>query len=396
MVRSIILVLFLLNLVLSGCKVPETETRESEKTVGHPGPAPGSEGGFGFGREVRWGKHVLPVERPEGSLGGIDFIQDSSESIHAVVTIKYMDVWAGGYRYALYYFHNENGYWTRHTLKLSQNRFYKVSGGYGETNFVRIILDEEENPIIFSIDTNDNLLSYYKGREEVLASDVGSFAVVYDDYHHVIKMAYMDEYWNANSITVESRRKDLSLLSQQRFSGFSGGSEQSQIQILLHNTNPTVLFKAYNSQLRTGQFFMIYGGEMYVLGNGVNSHGVFNAYLHNGKLKTCMKNVVHERKELTIDLYSKSGTYRTAGYQRNSTSPQQCFISEDHHYPFVRYNNYGGWNSYFEFWNWNYREEGRTGRLPVSELRNLKWYNGKIWVGGIDSNTNSPIILVKN
>ena len=208
-------------------------------------------------------------------------------------------------------------------------------------------------------------------------------------------MAYMDEYWNADKITVESRRKDFSLLSQSHYSGFRVESEQSHIQIVLHNTNPVVLFKAYNSEQRTGQFYMIYNGNVYVVANGVNSNGVFNAYVQDGRVKTCMKNVVHERIELSVDLYNLSGTYRKAGYTRNYSSPHQCFVSEDHHYPYVRYNNYGGWNNYFDYWNWSYGQGGQTGKLPVYDFRNLKWHQGRIWVGGLDPKTQDPVILIK-
>ncbi|TNF28713.1 MAG: hypothetical protein EP319_08485, partial [Deltaproteobacteria bacterium] len=151
--QKIITLIFVL-FTLAGCKVPESEYRESEKTTDYREPSPGREGNFVFGKEVRWGKYVLPVERSEGTLGGIDFVEDSLGYIHAAVTIKYLDVWSGGYRYALYYFHNQFGYWTRHTLKMSQSRFYKSGGGYGENNFVRIVLDENEKPMIFTIDSS--------------------------------------------------------------------------------------------------------------------------------------------------------------------------------------------------------------------------------------------------
>lgn len=398
--QNLILLSLCFCLVFS-CKVPESEYRESEETTNYREPSPGSggsgasEGSLIFGREVRWKSYQLPVERANGSMGGIDFAEDSAGFLHAALTIKYLDVSAGGYRYVLYYYHNKFGYWTRSTLRYSNDRFYKVSGGYDDNNFVRVLLDENEDPMIFMVNREDELELYYNGSVRRLAVDVGSFAVNYDEVNRYLHVAHMDDCYNAYRIYYTAYNADFNQIINQSWSGFGASAYQNHIELVLHRTQAVILFKAWSGTAQTGRFYMIYQGLMSVLSNGVYTGGVFNAYFHNGVLKTCMRNVVYERMELNINVDIHSGSYRTASYSRNNTSPYHCLVTEDHHYPMIRYNNYGGWNSYLEYYNWSYHSEGRTNRFPITEIMNLKWYRGRIWMAGYGSDNPVPTILVK-
>jgi hypothetical protein len=398
--KDLTLLLYLLFILtalgsLPGCEAPDTDFAGEKNDIEFT-PDPNRGGRGPITESASWKNYKLPVDNSKAGMGGIDFQEDSAGFLHAAVTLKYLDVNDGATRYALYYFHNRFGYWTKITLKKSPNRFFKVADGYTENNFVRLIFDQREEPLIYYIDTSNQLVQFRNLVPKVLMTNVGSFAVARDPNNGNIHLAHMDTYWKANRIEHRIFKDDVEIYKIFSYGNYTATYGQPHIEMLLDNGRHTILYKIYNAEKKTGQFMMIHNSRNYILGNGVYKAGVFNAYIKDQVLTTCMKNVLDQRIQLTLDLRTMIGRKKTIPYQRNYKSPYQCMVSGDPDYPFARYNNAYGWSSYFEFYNFDHNYEGQTGKLPVYSLTNVKWHRGHLWVGGLDKNDLSPLILKKD
>ncbi|MCF8059946.1 MAG: hypothetical protein K9K67_11655 [Bacteriovoracaceae bacterium] len=391
--------LFML-LVLTGCRAPDDGV-EAEPSIPSKGgtpwkPNPG-EGGTPTIPNLSFITHQIPLAHPRGYLGGLDIIYVDG-NIHVAFMMKVLDVEMGTEFYRLYYGNNETGSWRLWYLKSSTTLFYFFRTGNHSSNAIRIHRTREGKPYILYIDSNNQLVSLYKENnqffEKVLVTNqVGSFASALSLTDNKLHVATTARYYNTREVRYFAF-VDNSLVDSFVYSGsISPGSSENHLTINLYYNRPIILTKYYDSSLRTGRFLMIKDRQGYIIANGVNPSGVFSTYWDGFELKSCYRNVLNERFEVTINIDHLSTNSKKAEYSRNNNYPLHCFVSSYSQIPFVRYDLNQAYSTDLEIYSWERMGEVNTNRLPLQGIRFIDTRNGFVFFGGLDSQTGRPQFL---
>ena len=392
--------LFLFSL-LSGCQAPDdgVEADPSAPSQGGTPWNPGNPGNPGSPEKpnLSFITHQIPLAHPKGYLGGLD-ITFIDGKLHIAFMMKVLDVEMGAEFYRLYYGNNETGSWRLWYLKSSINRFYNVRNGNHSSNGIRIHRTSEGNPYILYVNQNYQLMSLYKENgsfyEKVLVTDeVATFASVLDLSNNKLHVATAARYYNNREVRYFAFENGT-LVDSFVYSGtISPGSIDTHLTINLYYQKPIILTKYYDSSLRTGRFLMIKDRQGYILANGVNQGGVFSTYWDGTELKSCYRNILNERFEVTINLERQTTNSKKAGFSRNNTYPLHCFVSRYNQLPLARYNLNSSYYPTLDIYNWTGLGESASNGLPFKGIRFIDTRNGLVFIGGLDYQTGRPQFL---
>jgi hypothetical protein len=388
---------------LNGCKAPEdgVEADPSAPSNGgtpwRPGPGDGFDGGSAQSPALNFLTYQIPLAHPRGSLGGLDITYINGK-LHAAFAMKVLDVEGGTTFYRLFYANNTSGSWRIWYLKSSTTRFYYLRSGNYSSNNVRIHRNMYGEPVILYIDRNNRLVQLRKSNdswtESVLVTEqVGSFASALDLSNNTLHVATTAIYYNTREVRYYAF-KDESLVDSFVYSGnISPGTNNNHLTINLYRNRPIILVKHYDPSINGGRFLMIKDRQGYVIANGVNSSGVFSSYWDGHELKSCYRNVINDRFEVSINVETLSLRTRKTYYNHEYAYPLHCFVSRFSQLPFARYNINQTYSTNFEIYSWDGLGERTQSSWPFQGIRFLDTRSGFVFAGGLDRESGRPQFL---
>lgn len=392
---------FVMLTFLTGCQAPEDGVEAGPSTSsGGDAPWSGSplpDGGRPQAPALSWDVHQMPLAHPKGYLGGLDITYINGK-LHAAFMMKVLDVAMGAEFYRLYYANNEAGYWRLWYLKSSTSRFYYYRSSNQSSNSLRIHRTRSGEPYILYIDNSNRLVNMYKENgtfyERVLIeSEVASFASLLDLSNDRVHIATTPRYYNTRDIKYYAFYGS-SLLDSFIYAGsISPGTSNNHLTIHLYQSRPIIFAKYYDAGIRAGRFLMIKDRSGYILANGVNAGGVFNTYWDGSNIRTCHRNVLNHRYEMTINLYNHQITTRRADFAQNYSSPAHCFVDHTSKIPFARYNLNTSYYVDLDIYSWDGLGERVADDLPFKGLRFIDKRFGIPFAGGLDYQTGRPQFL---